>query len=575
VFKKVIHIVFILMLLVGCKTKQGASGAKSQNGNGAKKDKMIKELLIKGATEKVLGNNDEALVYFQNIIELDDKVAVAHFELSEIYEKKRDAAQAVFHAKKAVDFSPENEWYLLNLAETYKKTNQLELAEENYLKLNDQFPGNSSYLFSLAEIYLYQGQLEKSLPLYNEIEVQMGISEELILHKNKIYLELNQIDNAIAEMQKLIDNNPREVRYYGIMAEIYENTGNNELALENYNKILEIEPSNGFVHLSLYEFYKYRGQKDKANEELNLAFNSPKIPVVNKVEILSEFFINSERNEDLKKQAYGLLETTIKVHPSESQGYAVYVDYLDRDGKTEDAIAMLQKAVELDPANFNLTYQFMMLLTVNEKYDMLADESLKAMELYPTQSTFYYFNGIANIQLKEYEKAIESLELGKDLTIDNPDLKGEFCQYLGDANHAIKRFKESDQSYDQALDINPNNVYVLNNYSYYLSLRKEKLTLAESMSYKANQLSPNNATYMDTHGWVLYQAGKYIDAEIWLQKALDNGGTGSGEVLEHYGDALFKLGKKEKALQYWKKAAEKSDASDLIQEKITKQDLIE
>ena len=560
--------------MLGCKAKQGASNVSKPN-NAAKNEAIIKELLIKGATEKVLGNNEDALIIFEKIISIEEKTAVAHFELSELYEQKRDATQSVTHAKKAVEYAPNNEWYLGHLASAYKKTNQLVLAEETYIKLNDKFPGNSAYLFSLAEVYLYQGKLQESLPLYDAIEEQMGISEELILHKNKIYLELNQIDSAISEMHKLIEVNPREVRYYGILAEIYENTGNNEKALENYSKILDIDPENGYVHLSLYEFYKYRDQKDKADQELKLAFQSNRIPAVNKIEILSEFFINSERNEELKKDAYKLLDIVIETHPEESKGYAIYVDYLDRDNKTEEAIIMLQKAVELDPASFNLTYQFMMLLTINQKYELLASESKKAMELFPTQSTFYYFNGVANIQNKNYTLAIESLELGKDLVIENPELKGEFYQYLGDANHAAKNDKQSDFNYDQALEINPNNVYVLNNYSYYLSLRKENIALAETMSFKANQLSPNNATYMDTHGWVLYVAGKYVDAEIWLQKSLDNGGSNSGEVLEHYGDALFKLGKKEKALEYWKKAVLKSDSSEFIQEKIDKKELIE
>jgi tetratricopeptide (TPR) repeat protein len=560
---------------VGCKAKQGSAGSINAANAENKKEKQIKELLIKGLTEKAIGNMEDAQIIFQQIIKLDDDAAVAHFELSEIYELKRDAPNAVFHARKAVDIDPENEWYILNLAEAYKKTNHLELAQNVYTDLNKKFPGNSSYLFSLAEIYLYQGKLKESLPIYNEIESLMGISEELSLHKNKIFIELNQNDSAVAEMQKLIEFNPREVKYYGIIAEIYENLGENEKAIANYNKILEIEPDNGFVHISLYEYYKYRGQKDKAREELKLAFQSPRVPVENKVEILSEYFINSERNEELKKEAYELLETTIKTHPNESPGYAVYVDYLARDDKNDEAIEMLQKAVELDPSNFNLTYQFMMLMMVNRKYELLSSESAKAAELYPSQSTFYYFNAIANIQLKKYEEAIESLELGKDLVIDNAELKGEFYQYLGDAYHGIENHKQSDFNYEQALEINPNNVYVLNNYSYFLSLRNEKIELAETMSYKANQLSPNNATYMDTHGWVLYIAGKYVDAEIWLQKALDNGGTGSGEVLEHYGDALFKLGKKEKALEYWKKAALKNDASDKINEKIEKKELIE
>ncbi len=555
-----------------CKAKKNTAYTEQ---NDSKKDLIIKQLVIRGTTEKVLGENLTAINTFKQILEIDEKTAVAHYELSELYDGGVDPSQHVFHAKKAVEYNPENEWYLSNLCEAYKKTNQLELAEASYKKLIEKIPNNPSYLFSLAEVYLYQGKLKESIPLYNKIEQQIGISEDLVLHKNKIYLELNQLDSAVAEIKKLIEYNPLEVRYYGILAEIYENIGEDQLAYENYTKIIEIEPDNGYVRLSLYEYYKYRGQKDKSNEELKLAFKSQKVDLQRKVEILSEFFINSERNEELKAQAYELLDITIDTHPDQSGGFAIYADYLVRDYRDEEALEMLKKASEFDPSNFNLFYQMMMALSANRNFEDLDKYSEKAMELFPSQSAFYYFNGVANIQLKNFDKAITSLETGKDFVIDNPVLKAEFYQYLGDVNNAAKNFEQSDYYYDQALEIDSENIYVLNNYSYYLSLRKEKLDLAKSMAYKANQLKPNNPTYMDTYGWVLFVSGEYEEAEKWLFKALEKGGENSGEVLEHYGDALYKLGKEDQALEFWKKAAEKGDASSYILEKIEKKTIIE
>jgi tetratricopeptide (TPR) repeat protein len=555
-----------------CKAKKNTANSVQ---NVDKKDAIIKQLVIRGTTEKVLGENFAAINTFRQILTIDEETAVAHFELSELLDGGVDPSQSVYHAKKAVEYSPENEWYLSNLCEAYKKTNQFELAATSYKKLIEKYPNNPSYLFSLAEVYLYQGKLKESIPVYNQIEQQMGISEELVLHKNKIYLELNQLDSAVSEIKKLIAYNPLEVRYYGILAEIYENIGEDQLALENYSKIIEIEPDNGYVRISLYEYYKYRGQKDKSNEELKLAFKSKKVEIQRKVEILSEFFINSERNEELKAQAYELLDITIETHPEQSGGYAIYADYLARDYRDDEALKMMIKAAEYDPSNFNLFYQMMMVLSANSKFEQLDKYSEEAMELFPSQSAFYYFNGVANIQLKNYAKAISSLETGKDFVIDNPILKAEFYQYLGDANNAAKNFKQSDFYYDQALEISPDNVYVLNNYSYYLSLRKEKLEQAKTMAYRVNQLKPNNPTYMDTYGWVLYVSGEYEEAEKWLLKAIEKGGDNSGEVLEHYGDVLFKLGKTEQAIEYWIKASEKGDASLLILEKIEKKTIIE
>ncbi|CAG5076408.1 tetratricopeptide repeat protein [Parvicella tangerina] len=570
-----IRFTYLLLVLLGfasCKTRQNNG---QQNPSSSHSDTELEALLIEATTEKLLKNYDKAEALFLSIVKVEPEAAVAYFELSEIYQVRQDANASLEYAKKAVELSPDNEWYLANLASVYFRTNQFEEASKAYNELLEIDPNNTTYIFNLAEVYLYQGKLEESLPLYNRIEEQMGLSEELIMHKNKIHLQLGQPDSAIAEMNKLIESNPTEPRYYGILADLYEEMGEGQKALETYQKILTIDPMNGYVHLSLYEYYKYHGQKDKSKEELRLAFESPQVDVYTKSEILSEYFINSERNEDLKAFAYELLDVCISVHPEEGIGYIIYADYLNRDAEYDKAISMMEKALQFEAADYSLHYQFMVALTSNNNFVKLDSASENAMELFPNQPAFYYFNGIANIQTKNYERAIEVLDLGKDLVFDNNQLKGDFFQYLGDACNGAKQYEQSDYYYDQALSLNPNNVYVLNNYAYYLSLRKAKLDKAAEMSKKANELYPNNATYMDTYGWVLYQQGKYLDAELWLQKALDNGGRSSGEVLEHYGDALFQLNKKEEALEYWIQAKEKGGASALIDQKIEEKELIE
>lgn len=569
---KLTYLFLILLSFASCKARKNNGQV---NGQGNYSATELNSLLIEATTEKVLRNYDKAQELFLNLLKIEPNAAVAHFELSEIFQMKQDAGNALVHAQKAVELEPGNEWYRSNLANVYFKTNQFDAAGVEYKKLLDLDPNNTNYIFSLAEVYLYQGKLKETLPLYDRLEERMGISEELIMHKNKIHIQLGQPDSAISEMQKLIESNPTEPRYYGILADIYTELGDNQKALESYQQILKIDPENGYVHLSLYEHYKYHGQKDKSKEELVLAFNSPRVDAYTKSEILSEFFINSERNDELKAFAYELLATLVKVHPDEPIGYIIYSDYYNRDGEALKALDMMEKAITLKPADYSLQYQFMVSLTSSSSFDKLVVASENAMELFPNQPAFYYFNGIANIQTKNYEKAIEILDLGKDLVFENNQLKGEFFQYLGDACNGAKQYDQSDYYYDQALALNPNNVFVLNNYAYYLSLRKVKLEQAAEMAKKANAIYPNNATYMDTYGWILFQQAKYIDAEIWLQKALDNGGHNSGEVLEHYGDVLFELNKKEEALEYWIDASKKGGCSDLIERKIETKELIE
>ena len=74
-----------------------------------------------------------------------------------------------------------------------------------------------------------------------------------------------------------------------------------------------------------------------------------------------------------------------------------------------------------------------------------------------------------------------------------------------------------------SLKINPSNPTVLNNYSYYLSLRGVDLEKAKEMSFNSNLLEPNNGTFQDTYAWILYKLQQYDEALSWILKAVENG----------------------------------------------------
>ena len=133
----------------------------------------------------------------------------------------------------------------------------------------------------------------------------------------------------------------------------------------------------------------------------------------------------------------------------------------------------------------------------------------------------------------------------------------------------------SDKAYEKSIQAKDNNSYALNNYSYYLSLRSKELDKAEQMAKKAVTLEPQNASFEDTYGWVLYKIGRYEEAETWISKALEDKEAISAEVLEHLGDVLFKLGETDKAVEYWMKAKNKGKGSEFLEKKITDRKLYE
>lgn len=197
----------------------------------------------------------------------------------------------------------------------------------------------------------------------------------------------------------------------------------------------------------------------------------------------------------------------------------------------------------------------------------------KALELFPNQAVFWYYNGTSYFEKKNYPRAIKSLEYGKKLTPDDPKQVAQFNLLLGDSYHSVKDYPKSNGAYEAVLAQDPDNPHVLNNYSYYLSLRNEELPKAKALSGKLVAKFPNDETYLDTHAWVLYKMKDYQAARKVLEKIAVT--SKNGTIVEHYGDVLFQLGEKAQAVQQWQRAQTLGDASALIGKKIKDQQLYE
>ena len=125
---------------------------------------------------------------------------------------------------------------------------------------------------------------------------------------------------------------------------------------------------------------------------------------------------------------------------------------------------------------------------------------------------------------------------------------------MGDIYHQKGKNAEAYAAYDSSLVYNPDNIGTMNNYAYFLSVERKSLDKAEEMSYRTVKAEPSNATFLDTYAWILFEKGKYTEARIYMEQALQNEQNPSRVLLEHAGDIYYMAGQKEKALEYWKKA---------------------
>ncbi len=564
-------------MFVSCKSKKSITDSANRTDNKELSEKSkveFEHLFFDGTREKILGNYDQAEIRFLQALRLDPTNAATMYELGSIYTYQNKRSQALLYSKKAAFADPKNIWYQLLYAECLKANKQPNDVIGVYERLIQQYPDRIDFYYELANSYLYANKPSDAIKIYNKIEDRIGVTEDASMQKVKIYKSLNNSDKAIEEAKKLITTFPTEGKYYGILGELYQEKGQSEKALQAYNDLLKIDPANAYVHLSLADYYRNQKQNDKAFEEIKIAFRSPDLDIDTKIKILLSYYSITETYTELKPDADQLCKILIDVHPDEAKAFSMYGDFLYRDKKLEQARTQYRKAISLDKEKYALWNQLLIIESELSDYSGMQKESKEAIELFPNQALPYFFNGIANTQLKNFQEAIDVLNEGKEFAFEKL-LLAQFYANIGDAQNQLKNFPASDSSYNKALELDPNNVYVLNNYAYYLSLRNINLEKAEQMSKKTNDLEPNNNSYQDTYGWILYQMKKYDDAKIWIGKALDNGGRNNGTLLEHYGDVLYQLGDKENAVKYWKDAKKAGSTSDLIDKKITEKKLYE
>ncbi len=575
--KWIIYIAFCLASTIACKTSEDLTGDKPQDDNNgivSKKEAELKAYFIEAASEEAKGNLDKALVLYQKCLGLDPDNHAVHFELSKVYGQMSELSKSMNHAEKAIEGDPKNIWYLKQAASLYAYSSQFELAASYYKQVVD-IDDSPENLLDYVNALVRAGKTEEAIGAISEIEKQVGTNPEIVNQKYQLYTHIGKDKEAMDLMKKAAADHPNDIAYQGMLAAAYEEQGDLESSVATYKKMLELEPNNPRIHMALYRYYNFVGQKKDAMRSLDKIFDSQELDIDDKMKILLDLYEETEVDNTSMPEIYSLLEKLIKTHPEEPKAYSIYGDFLLRDEKEAAARDMFVKALEFDGDRFLIWNQVMYLDMNLAEYEALLEHSEEALEIFPNQPGVYYYNGFALFKKSEYDRAIDALETGKSLVIENPPLMKEFCQTLGDVKYRSEDLTGAFEAYDCVLEIEPNNAFVLNNYAYYLALAGRDLDKAEQMSQKAVNLFPSQASYRDTYAWIQFRKKAYTEAHIAMQKAFENGGDKNPVLVEHMGDILYFLDKKSEAIDYWKQAKELGSESKTLDQKIKEQKYVE
>lgn len=562
----ILSIILLAGILSSCKTNE--KGFPLFSVSQAEKEIIADADYIEAISQKNNGNYEKAIALLKSIIKDTKYPASAHFELSKIYQIQKKYTEALTESTTTIQLEPTNKWYLEHHIILTKLLGKHEETTATFKLRQKHFPKNTEFKIEFSDFYIQTKQFKKALDLYEEIEDQIGVNETINFNKFLIYNELEEFEKAEKELNKLIKAFPTSTEFYIQYASYLLQADRVEDALGLYDLALEYSPNDPYIIAEQANYFYASGKKDTALSMYEGVIADPSYETKDRVSILQRFMRIGEVDEVVYKQTAVYLELATQVDPNSPSVNTLAADYFFRDQKYIKAKTYYKTILELKPNSFLIWRQLLMCDYNLKEFDSMRSTAMESLELFPTQSELYLYAGLASIQLKSYEEALQFLEEGLTLAMDDRQLKAQFYSNLADLYYILKNYEKSDEYFDITLADDPNNSYVLNNYAYYLSERNVQLEKAQAMSKKSNELLPNESSFEDTYGWILYQLKDYNNALLWLKKSETHGGSSSAVINEHLGDVHFRLGNIIEAVNYWENAKFLGETSEKLLKKI-------
>ncbi len=528
---------------------------------------------LEAIKQQISGNYDGAYNLLKHCLKINPHAAEAYFVLSFYDGILGGDSLAMQDIKNASEINPENNAFLERLATGYVRTDNFDGAIKVYEKLSKNSPERSDILDILIQLYAQRKDYDNMLATIIRMEALEGSNEETALAKMQVYSMQGKKEEELNALKLLAEQHPYDMNYRVMIGNWLLQNGSPEDAFKEYSYALEQEPDNTTAQMSLIDYYKEIGQKQKADSIQEDLLINPNTPIESKMLLMRIVVAENEKNFSSDSTRVLTLFKKIIAEPQKTPDMVeLYAAYMSLKNMPQDSISQaLEKVLEIAPDNINARLQLIQAKWAEQDFDKVISLSREAIDYNPDEIAFYYFLGLAYMQKDDDKDALETMQRGIGVADEdsNPSLVSDLYGIMGDLLHSMGQDKEAYQAYDSCLQWKDDNIGCLNNYAYYLSVEDKDLTKAEQMSYRTIQAEPSNSTYLDTFAWILFKQGRYSEALQYIDMAISNDSTESAVIIEHAGDIHAINGDIEKAIDFWQKALEKGAEDEaLIKRKI-------
>lgn len=511
-------------------------------------------VFAEGLKQKYLGNAGDALKYLEQCTKINPKSDAAFFEMAQIALLLSDENDGKRFALKAVSLNEKNIWYLMLIANIYYQEKAIDSSIIYYEKAINYFPKNEKVKLNLADLYSEKRLYEKASKIYNYFEKKYGNNETTTILMIKNLINAGNLREAEEKVSDLLVRSPDDVSYNEVLAEIYRNKGEKEKACFIYKKLLDKDPINSQILLSVSDFLIVEKQYDDLFPILNKIILNDSISRENKISL----FVRIISDSSLIKIKSNEIELTLLILEARNKNDDIILllrpELYENQNNISKAIVRLEEIINDHVENYFAWERLLILYSETRNYERLLARGKECETKFNKSFLAKILYANASIELGFFPLAEEELEKAKILAGNDTGKLVQVMSMDADLLYRMKEYNKSFEMFREALKINHEDIIVMNNYAYYLAEQGKNLKEAEKIAKIVITKEKDNTTYLDTYAWVLYKRGKFKEAERIMEIVISKGNKSDAEWYEHYGYIMKELGKCKEAVEYWKLA---------------------
>ena len=564
-----------------CSTAAKTSGgtvtlseAKGQPQLSPEQARLYDHFFLEAMVQRQKGQNDAAFDLLSHCLDINPYAAEAYYFLAQYYGALKQTEKSLEYFKTAARLDTHNETYMETLAQVYIRQQNYQEAVAVVENLYERHKDREDLLETLFQLYQEVNDYPSAVSVLERIETIDGKSERLSLAKSEIYTRMGNEKAAVAEMAALARQYPNNLNYLAMYGESLMMNGETKQALEVYDRILTEEPDNNRVLMSLRTYYQSQQNQTMADSLTRRVLLGRNTSLEEKTYLIRQIIGTNEQAGGDSTEVLRIFHQMMAVDTTDVDIPMLCATYMDLKKMPSDSIKpVLTHILKLAPDNSVARLHLVGYAWAEDDKDRVIELCQTAREYNPDDMAFYYYQGIAYYQRDSLDQALSTFQNGVSVINErsNADIVSDFYEVMGEILHKKGRVEEAFAAYDSCLQWKPDNIPCLNNYAYYLSLRNENLSKAETMSMKTLKAEPKNATYLDTFAWILFMQERYAEAKIYIDQALQNVDTvtlsgdsvSNAAIYEHAGDIYWYCEDPDKALTFWRDAL-KGDADNKV-----------